>query len=284
MLDGGGATRLFVVAGALTLENVVVQQFVATGGAGPIGVAASDGANAPAAPPGGNGGPGGSAGTATDGAPGGPGQGGAILIMPGGMMRADGVVFRGNVARGGAGGPAGMCNGPPAGQACGDGGAGGDGGTGANVASGTGGAGGAGGQGGLAVLASGGGPAGDGEGGAIYNAGDLWIVDCLFDGNLAAGGAGGAGDFGGAGGSGGSGGRGGNGPNSGRGGDGGSGGAGGKGGKGGIGGTGRGAAVFNSAGAGLSVTETTFAGERRRRWCGRQRRQRRSVRRSRKWR
>ena len=40
------------------------------------------------------------------------------------------------------------------------------------------------------ILASGGGPAGDGEGGAIYNAGELWIVDCLFDGNLAAGGAG----------------------------------------------------------------------------------------------
>ena len=97
VLDGGGTTRLFVVGGALTLENVVVQQFATTGGAGPMGVAASDGeANAPAAPPGGNGGPGGSAGTATDGAPGDPGQGGAILIMPGGMMRADGVVFRDN--------------------------------------------------------------------------------------------------------------------------------------------------------------------------------------------
>jgi hypothetical protein len=270
VLDGGGATRLFTVSGALELENLVVQNFAAIAPQGASGTAPADGNDGEA---GQNGSAGGKGAAGDDGDPGGaspavaggsgsPGRGGAVVVASGGELRADRVVFRANRAIGGSGGPGGACNGPPTGHACGNGGMGGDGGAGGTAN--TGGNGGAGGHGGnAAVVASEGGAGGNGEGGAVYNAGEVWVSDCMFEDNEAIGGSGGSGDFGGSGGPGGAGGDGGSGTTKGgNGGAGGNGGSGGRGGDGGAGGAGLGGAIFNAPGGMVMVRRTVLGTNR----------------------
>ena len=128
---------------------------------------------------------------------------------------------------------------------------------------GPGGAGGTGGSGGGAGAGDAGAP---GQGGVIYNAGTLSVIDSVLSGSVqgASGGTGGTGGEGGTGGTGGSGGyanvgAGGQaGGRGGRGGDAGDGGNGGQGGDGGSGGDGQGGAIFNAATGNATVTESEF--------------------------
>ena len=268
VLAGSGGTRLFTVAGTLELADLVVQDFAAEGELGDDGIAAADGAdglNGADGGPGENGTKGedavatGAPETAGDGE---TARGGAILIASGGVVRLTRVVFRMNRAFGGDAGDGGLCNGPPDGFGCGDGGFGGDGGGGGALAEGVPGRGGNGGAGGLAgagASGSSGGRGGNGEGGAIYNAGTLEIADCTFDGNEAIGGLGGSAELGRDGGAGGFGGDGGDADEAG--GDGGAGGhagAAGAGGQGGPGGHALGGGIHNAAGGALAITRTVF--------------------------
>ena len=269
-LNGLGESQIFIVdpGASLTLNNVTLEDGIATGTSGTPGSAGLDGTSgvpgptgidgSPAGPFTGSSGQTGATGTSGSsgqaGTPGTDADGGAIYNA--GNLTLTESTIQGNEAVAADGGNGGQ------GGAGGDGGRGGDGGAGATPnTQDTGGSGGNGGQAAHGTDSGGGGnggAAGNADGGAIYNAptGTATIDDCAFTNNTATGGNGGQGGHGGTGGSGVSGGQGGNGATGnntdggagGTGGTGGDGAAGGRGGEGGIGGEGAGGAIYNNGG------------------------------------
>ncbi len=166
---------------------------------------------------------------------------GLFIVQAAGALTLEGVALEDGVALGENGesaaeGSAGE-PGEPGGPAGSPGGDGGEGGAGPNGEAG-----------------------GDGRGGAVENAGTLTIIDSRFVGDSADGGSGGDGGMGGVGGAGAAGSEGAR-RAGGAGGKGGTGGKSGAGGDGGDGGDGQGGAIYNAAGATLTITASTFVGD-----------------------
>lgn len=223
-LDGGSASRLFIVPGGhLNITGISLDNGAAVGTTGKGGanrVAGANGLSGTSGNRGVTGGPGGPGMNGTNGhsgraggagTAGGDALGGAIWVQSGVVVLAFDS-FSYDIASAGFGGNGGVGG---DGGLGGSGGYGGDGGDGASGSAGgpagvggpggTGGAGGSGGNGGNA------GAGGNAEGGAIYNGGTLLLVNDTFTGGGAFGGAGGDGNLAGAGAAGGPGGDGGSG-------------------------------------------------------------------------
>ena len=224
-LGGADQVRLFQVNGNLTLRDLGLKDGAAVGAGGADGAAGADGVD-------------GVDGSGTNGTPGSPGtggsagasaDGGALWIASGGVATAIDCDFESNSAQGGAGGY---------------GGGGGNGGFGGVAAQGhTGGNGAKGGD------AGAGGSGGMAQGGAVYNGGQLTLIDDSFLYNSVIGGRGGHSWYGGNGGNGGGGGGGSNGGTP---------GVGGNSGAGGDGGAAMGGAIYNSGS--LSIAGSSFSG------------------------